>query len=143
MAGAQQDVVFSPQANPPSPGAPRAPVPENRVASGLLSFPEDDLGSNPSGAHPAKPSFALVAFPSERCTVKGCVFPAMRPGSGTCAYHDRQQFEPALFESFQPSILLLEQAKFNLPPEEIDDTRALDRRRLVAEREAFLLEEIA
>ena len=77
-------------------------------------------------------------FSNRRCREKGCVFPAARSESGRCLQHDRQYSEPALFHSQQPSMLLLDQAKFGLPDSEPDDSRARDRRRFAVLREANL-----
>lgn len=75
-----------------------------------------------------------------RCVVKGCVFPGTSSGQGWCNYHQLQYQEPGFFESLQPSLALLGQARYGLPDSEPDDSRRRDRRRQVSEREAFLLE---
>ena len=81
------------------------------------------------------------AFPLDssgsRCSERGCVFPAQSQAKGKCAYHDRIEREPALFHSWQPTLLLLERAKFGLPDSLPDDSRSKDRRRLSALREEF------
>ena len=76
-----------------------------------------------------------------RCCQKGCVFPVQPGGGGECAYHRRQSLEPVCFQSQQPSLLLLEQAKFGLPDAEPDDGRIRDRHRLASERVRFMLED--
>jgi hypothetical protein len=63
--------------------------------------------------------------------------------AGRCLHHDRQLHEPVLFNSRQPTQLLLDRAKFGLPNSEPDDSRAADRRRQTQQRELFLLEEAA
>ena len=78
-----------------------------------------------------------------RCRHKACVFPAEAGAHGECAHHRRQSAEPGCFQSFQPSFLLLDQAKFGLPDTEPDDGRVQDRNRLAAERVRFLLGEVA
>lgn len=69
-----------------------------------------------------------------RCSEKGCVFPAARATTGKCLDHDRRRCVPELFQSLQPSMLLLDQAKYILPDSEFEDTRHLDRRRLAGDR---------
>jgi hypothetical protein len=66
-----------------------------------------------------------------RCTEKGCVFPAARRDSDKCRQHERQDQEPAIFISRQPSMLLLDQAKFGPPDSDCEqrEWRARDRRR--------------
>lgn len=73
-----------------------------------------------------------------RCSERGCVFPALPHSMGRCFYHDRVQKEPALFRSCQPTLALLDQAKFGLPDTLPDDSRSRDRRRLAALREKML-----
>jgi hypothetical protein len=80
--------------------------------------------------------------PGLRCSEKGCIFPATESGTGKCLLHDLEEREPALFLSCQPTMLLLDQAKFGLPDPEADYSRARDRRRLATLREEFL-EEVA
>jgi len=76
--------------------------------------------------------------PTPRCCEKGCIFPATGSGTGRCLQHDLEELEPALFNSCQPTMLLLDRAKFGLPDPEADYSRARDRRRLAALREEFL-----
>jgi hypothetical protein len=82
----------------------------------------------------------VVPLPTEsastRCQEKACVFPAAR--GGRCLQHDRQTREPFLFSSHQPTRVVLDQGKFGVPEEEIDTSRAQDRRKLAALRETFL-----
>lgn len=65
-----------------------------------------------------------------RCTEKGCVFPQARPDSGKCRQHERQFREPDLFVTRQPSVLLLDRAKFDFPESgfEEQESRAHQRR---------------
>ncbi len=76
---------------------------------------------------------------SARCSEKGCVFPPALRGSGRCCHHDRQDQEPALFLSQQPSMLLLDHAKFGLADSEFErgGSRSSDRRRLARLWETF------
>jgi hypothetical protein len=69
-----------------------------------------------------------------RCSEKGCVFPAARATKGKCLDHDRRYCVPELFHSFQPTMLLMDQAKYILPDSEFEDSRHLDRRRLADDR---------
>lgn len=78
---------------------------------------------------------------SEKCSVKGCVFPASLKGHSKCRYHQLLQSEGQLFQSHQPSHLLALQAPFGVPDCEPDDSRYKDRTQLAAEREAFLMDE--
>jgi hypothetical protein len=66
-----------------------------------------------------------------KCNEKGCVFPAARLDTGKCRQHERQDQEPSVFHSQQPSMLLLDQAKFGPPDSDCErrEWRARDRRR--------------
>jgi hypothetical protein len=77
------------------------------------------------------------------CRERACVFPALPGGEGQCVYHRRQSLEPVCFQSQQPSVLLLDQARFGLPDSEPDDERVRDRHRLAEERVRFMLGEAA
>jgi len=96
-----------------------------------------------SMSHEEPKSSPLVLELSLRCSVRGCVFPVSRRGRRKCQYHALQQLEASLFESRQPSCLLLLQAPFGLPDEEPDDSRQKDRVRWASEREQFLLDDAA
>lgn len=85
-----------------------------------------------------RPQTAGLPGAHQRSSVKGCVFPAASAQSGKCLQHDRQYQEPSLFRSHQPSMLLLDRAKFGVPDSESNDSRANDRRRLAKIREDFL-----
>ncbi len=82
-----------------------------------------------------------VSFTSPRCREKGCVFPASPTGNGNCTYHERQQAEPGLFHSNQPSNLLLDRAKFGPAEAEQDIARRRERRRMAILWEQFQSEE--
>lgn len=73
-----------------------------------------------------------------RCSQKGCVFPAAPGGDGRCLYHNREQREPSLFSSYQPSRLLADQALFGPVALDIENARLRDRRRLAALRAASM-----
>ncbi|MDE3180127.1 MAG: hypothetical protein KGM47_10785 [Acidobacteriota bacterium] len=75
---------------------------------------------------------------SARCSERGCVFPAAAGKEGKCLHHLRQNHEPILFSSYQPTRAVLDRGRFELPAEEVDTSRSRDRRQLVAMREAFL-----
>lgn len=73
-----------------------------------------------------------------RCSEKGCVFPAAPGAAGMCLHHHRQKQEPILFASHQPTRVVLDRGQVGPPEDEVDTSRAKDRRRLAAIREAFL-----
>ena len=81
-----------------------------------------------------------VAKPhSVRCREKGCIFPAVCEESGKCLHHYRQEREPAMYHSKQPTWAAMEQGKFvDLGNELTFGSREADRRRFDAERETFL-----
>lgn len=116
--------------------------------SGVAAPPRDEsehLPADPHGSRPTSQVDSRHAAPfsslpgASRCNEKGCVFPAAGPGNSKCLTHSREESEPKHFGSSQPTVLLLDRAKFGLPdPEtEPDDSRARDRRRELVEREAF------
>ena len=73
-----------------------------------------------------------------RCREKGCIFPASHGADGKCVHHYREQREPAMYLSSQPTRAVLEHGKFFQPAEElVFGSREADRRRLEAERRAF------
>ena len=97
-------------------------------------------------AVPPKPSpRSLSTSVAGRCMEKGCVFPALPGTDGRCLHHQRQQREPSLYCSHQPSFALVERSKFGEPRgddlEPASNARTFERRRLVAERERFLGEQ--
>jgi len=116
-----------------------APDRKNQGSRGGLAPPSDPPAAPAGDRLAGDPSPAPV--PS-RCDEKGCVFPAAGPGKKKCLAHGRAESEPKHFGSFQPTMLLLDRAKFGLPgpDSEPDDSKARDRQRWVAEREAFLEE---
>ncbi len=84
-----------------------------------------------------KPERSSLYASIPQCSEKGCVFPAAWPESRQCRQHCRQDREPALFRSCQPSMLLLDRAKFGVVEGE-DEPRPDDKRRLSKLRENFL-----
>jgi hypothetical protein len=72
-----------------------------------------------------------------RCSERGCVFPAEENALGFCFYHERQQLEPALFCSWQPTWIIVNRAATGLDVCDPGDDRSHDRRRLAAQRDAF------
>ena len=75
---------------------------------------------------------------SFRCGEKGCIFPASPGGGGKCVHHYRQEREPSMYLSKQPTWAALEQNRFVEPREElVFGSRGADRRRFDAERESF------
>ena len=108
----------------------------------------DSLPPDPRGARPTSQVDSPGAAPpsslpgASRCDEKGCVFPVAGTGRSKCLSHNREESEPEHFESFQPTVLLLDRAKHGLPDAETepDDSRVRDRRRELAERETFFEE---
>jgi hypothetical protein len=89
------------------------------------------------GTEPQLPSAPKEA----RCREKACVFPS--GPSGLCLHHVRLQKEPELYQSRQPTLLVVERSRYDVDTEEdgeLSYTRGTDRRRLAAERLAFLEE---
>ncbi|MEJ2008345.1 MAG: hypothetical protein P8Z30_09370 [Acidobacteriota bacterium] len=78
-----------------------------------------------------------VSFSTARCSEKGCVFPATSPDSGKCVYHTRQEEEPVLFRSHQPTGMLLDPARVGPANQDYDGSRKRDRRRMAAIWEQF------
>ena len=81
------------------------------------------------------PSHPTGEFLPGRCCVRGCIYPA--DPTGMCLDHQRQNREPRFFQSHQPTLLVMDRARFDLPDSEPDDARTRDRRRLAAARAAF------
>ena len=115
-----------------------------------ISLPLGDLGQalgqpTPSAPPKVKPKSVTLSLRG-RCVEKGCVFPAAPGIEGKCLHHQRQQQEPGLYSSHQPSSALVARGKFGPPRAEDLETgggrRGLDRRRLMAERERFLNEQL-
>ena len=96
---------------------------------------------NPSAKITAVKDFCGLGHPhwNERCSVPACPRPAA-PGSRKCRCHNLERDEPTYFESRQPSLAVLQQAKFaDLPiPDDLVfatiSGRARDRRRQMLER---------
>ncbi|HUI44094.1 MAG TPA: hypothetical protein VL523_19185 [Terriglobia bacterium] len=90
-----------------------------------------------------KPRSVMLSLQG-RCAEKGCVFPEAPEGGGRCVHHRREQDEPALYGSRQPSSAVMARGKFGpARADEIRDNNQVpghDRRRLIAERESFLRE---
>ena len=92
-----------------------------------------------------KPSFESQKQPTRvqdtssfRCREKGCIFPASPGEGGKCVHHHRQEHEPSMYLSKQPTWAALEQNRFVEPREElVFGSRGADRRRFDAERESF------
>lgn len=78
-----------------------------------------------------------VSFSTGRCAERGCVFPASSAGSGKCVYHTRQQEEPVLFRSHQPTGLFLDPARMGPADQEYHGSRKHDRRQMAALWEQF------
>jgi hypothetical protein len=115
--------------DPNSPAAsPRNQPPPTSPSRSSFRRPVGACGSSSQAAEPSECS---------RCRVKGCIFPATRLSPGKCLLHYLEECEPGFFLSCQPTMLLLDRAKFGLPDVEGDDWRARDRRRLAALREKF------
>lgn len=90
-------------------------------------------------------SRTVVLSMSGRCVEKGCVFPAALGSGGRCIHHHRQQQEPGLYSSLQPSCAVAARGKFGPSRAEDGDHGGnrdgfRDRRRMVVERERFLTE---
>ena len=97
------------------------------------------LSTTPPLIPPQEEATAPAA--ADRCSVKGCVFPASQPATPRCRYHEHLHSEGQLFQSHQPSYLLTLRAPYGIPADEPEDSREHDRRRQAMEREEFLLSE--
>lgn len=80
----------------------------------------------------------VAATAPARCRERGCIFPALGGADGKCFHHFREEREPAMFLSKQPTRAALDHGKF-LPADEelMFGSRGADRRRLESERQAF------
>jgi hypothetical protein len=122
----------------PSPQPSCTPVPGTGCSEEKPKLVQFGTEGSRRWSLPSSPEQAVkIQVADQRCSVKGCVFPAAS-GEGNCVQHDRQRQEPSLFSSRQPSMLLLDRAKFGSLDSEPDDSRANDRRRLAKIRENFL-----
>ncbi len=102
------------------------PAPETMLLPNLDPRPwQDPLPNRPATA-------------SGRCSERGCVFPAAGTATGRCRQHERQAREPILFSSHQPTRVVLESGRFDVPEADGESLRSRDRRRMAALREAFL-----
>ena len=63
---------------------------------------------------PPTPPHVTTFLVGPRCKIKACVFPESELAEGRCHFHDLEEREPALFESVQPILQVLAQAKFGL-----------------------------
>ena len=118
------------------------PEEEHQLEAPLHPPPGADnrCNQNPLILPPERPDLAGLEAADQRCSEKGCVFPAAGHGTGKCRQHQRQHREPALFSSLQPSTLLLDRAKFGLPDSDSEPrvSPSSDRRRLTKQWQAFL-----
>ena len=122
----------------PPASEPASSIPQARQlpppASALVEVRNGGLCIPPA----KKPERYSLSTPIPRCSEKGCVFPANQPESSKCRQHDRQYREPALFRSHQPSMLLLDRAKFGVASEGEETPRPDDKRRLSKLWQSFL-----
>ncbi|MFB3921718.1 MAG: hypothetical protein ACE145_08350 [Terriglobia bacterium] len=127
---------------------PGKPIPDTGVENPAPKSDADPTRCGRSNAFPTRQIDSRTSTPpstpedARRCEEKGCIFPVAGPGRHRCLNHDRAENEPEHFECSQPTVLMLDQARFGLPdPEtEPDDSRFRDRRREMTEREAFFEE---
>jgi hypothetical protein len=137
-----------------------APAPENLVSKDKPSILHTSTHRFQTRHTPPQPRFAVCPLrpplvfhspsvtpaPSHpggellpgRCGVRGCIYPA--DPTGMCLDHQRQTKEPRFFQSHQPTLLVMDQARFGVPDSEPNDVRTDDRRQLAAARAAFLEE---
>ena len=128
------------------PASSLARVPPLTLAHGALGVqpclePVTDVARTLAPAVVVPPTPPAPAV-SARCSVKGCVFPSAFSDRAECRYHALWRTEAQLFQSHQPSHMLLLSAPFG-EREEFDDSRQQDRKRQAAERAAFVLDEPA
>ena len=80
----------------------------------------------------------VKATTSSRCRERGCIFPARGGAGGKCFHHFREELEPEMYLSKQPTRATLDQGKFlHADKDLLFGSREADRRRLESEREAF------
>src|SRR5579859_4801928 len=112
-----------------------------RNAGELSPLPRGTLkAANLEGLPPPRPPTPMVAAPllfSLRCKIKGCVFPASDPATGMCHSHGRQEIEPEFFQSYQPILYVLQQAKFDISNQPSDDERGERRLRVLRHKTAM------
>jgi hypothetical protein len=117
----------SPLVLPPLPVIPLQPSP----VSGVAALPP------PSVTAPERPP-QVTETASARCQERGCIFPALGRAGGKCVHHYREEREPAMYVSKQPTRAALDHGKFFHVDEELMfGSREADRRRFDAERQAF------
>ncbi len=103
-----------------------------------------EMGGHPPKRVPAGPARGQTRVtPSIRCAVRGCIFPAGAGNPPTCIYHQRELSEPKMFETQQPSQLILGRAKFGLPDTEPGDFRLRARWQRGKRREHLTREDAA
>lgn len=135
MAGILHGIqrTVAPPAGPGLDADDLSPEPPLQLSS-IFEPPQEMRGSLLLTASPLNTSQSVP-----RCAEKGCVFPATRLGSAKCRQHERQDQEPSIFNSQQPSMMLLDQAKFGSPDADYEqrEWRAHDRRRRARMWQAF------
>lgn len=85
---------------------------------------------------PAASAVTDLAVPTRRCAERGCVFPAAGCDSQYCVHHRRQEMEPALFHSRQPTWLIIHRSTGPDGSASLRG-RSHDRFRLAAQSKAF------
>ena len=136
-------MIFPPKQIPitiaksPSPPSADFPFP---VVGNLHQMPRGTLkAGNLEGLPPPRPPTPILAASlllNPRCKIKACVFPASDLAAGMCHFHDLQEIEPELFQSFQPILYVLQQAKYGEPGQPVDDGERGGRRPLCTRRGA-------
>jgi len=119
---------------------PHAVVPLLLGAGRVFPVQAPPLGNlGPPCFEVQKPAAQVTKPGSVRCGEKGCIFPALGGGGGKCLHHYRQEREPSMYHSKQPTWAAIEQGKFVETGDELMfGSRGADRRRFDAERETFL-----
>lgn len=101
---------------------------------------EAPLECGRSSTPPVTPSASLPLRPvppePPRCKEKGCVFPATKEGAGFCIHHRRQETEPSLFSSLQPTWFVVYRSA-DSDRNGNSTGRIHDRHRLAAQSRAF------
>jgi hypothetical protein len=92
--------------------SPCGPLPaENALSSAPLAAPTIRKPHHASPSLLGPERLGSPAWP--RCSERGCVYPASDINARKCRHHERLQREPHLFCSFQPTLLVVEQARYN------------------------------
>jgi hypothetical protein len=68
---------------------------------------------------------------SQRCSVKGCIFPAASTGGRLCLIHRLTEKDPNHFLSVQPSSFCLDRANFGVPESPRQEERTRERKRFL------------